>query len=102
MQMTANNEMSHAEQMAIYEALSRKKPCATDKIRNYLNPINFCYPKLKKLGLERKTALKLTKKYEVFFDALDDNVLTPLFKTEHSLRDSLSEGYIPQKPYASI
>jgi len=92
MQMTANNEMSHAEQMAIYEALSRKRPCAVDKVRNYLNPINFCIPKLTGLGFKNKTALRISSKYQVFFDALDNKMLTPL---EHYLKGEFREGYAP-------
>jgi len=91
--MAAQNEMTHAEQLAIYEALSRKKICLADKVRNYLNPINFCYPKLKNLGMERKKALELTKKYQVFFNGLDSGVLTPLYKTERFVRGTLSEEY---------
>ena len=82
---------THADQLAFYEMVSHKKRCYTDGVKHWLHPLHTPYKALLKIGVERKKATNLVRKYQVVFDFLDRKLLTPLTEAERSMWDALGE-----------
>ncbi|HJW97235.1 MAG TPA: hypothetical protein VJ485_03660 [archaeon] len=82
---------THADQLAFYEMVSNKKPCYIERAKHWLNPLHTPYKALLKIGVERKKATNLVRKYEVAFNFLDRKLLTPLTEAECSVRNALDE-----------